>query len=260
MNHLNGKILAYLAIAFIQFLFQPLHAGSMDDWVTGTIDLTGADSTEKFYPVYFELEKHATNDEPLHSITIFRSNVHEDSLWAGSLIAHFKFHPNRYGHGPTFAESFIISHRNQFVGDFAATNRLANHTADRDGAGIVVWLRGGYTYLYRTPTVVINDYTISNSAEFLELRHEYNSQTQSIIKGESFGVIDEISPEITNNGYTGPRSEYLVDSLFTVYDEQGNIVSEEVSNVPQVYGTETVVDSIRLRKPSGDISMGVFGE
>ena len=156
-----------------------------------TLDLsteTTGFTSELYYPVLFNLAHSKHSDKPTHELTVFRSDVHRDNSWAGSLIANFKFHPNRYGNGSNFANAFIKQKNHAFVGNYIPSNT--------NGNGIIVWLKGGFTYDYwsteRISRVIFNNDGSGN----VFLKH----QTTGV--EELYATTVEANESISRNGYT----------------------------------------------------------
>merc|ERR1719498_998049 len=91
-------------------------------------------SKDKFYPLAFA---DGCWSDGRTEVMIHRTNVHTDSSWAGAMIFNIRFHATNWGHGADWWGTHYTYQKSGFVGNFKVPSI---------GAGVIIWLRGGYTY------------------------------------------------------------------------------------------------------------------
>ena len=102
---------------------------------------------DKFYPVVWQ-DANWEGHKPT-ILEIGRSDVHENSVWRGSLMCRVEFHATNYGHGSNYID---VTMRNA-IANFIAGWRDASL---RGSANVIIWLRGGgTTYHYSSPNASI---------------------------------------------------------------------------------------------------------
>ena len=95
-------------------------------------------STSVYYPVYFQ---DGDWNDGSFMLNIYRSNVHTDSDWAGSMMVQISSHSSCWGNGSEFLEYDVHTRSN-------AGSMIANIVRTYYVPGVVVWLQGGRTYYY----------------------------------------------------------------------------------------------------------------
>ncbi|WP_309380040.1 hypothetical protein [Cerasicoccus frondis] len=151
--------------------------------------LSGSSST--YYPVYFEMSGNggSPNNRPIQELIISQTGAASNSP-EFRLIAQFRFQPHGWGHGPRFAEMFIKTKSTNTATDYL----VADFQETTYAAGIVVWLQGGRSYSFSSPTY-ITEY-IENSDGAL------GGTTGEIIidNGETYSPRTDVADGIINNG------------------------------------------------------------
>ncbi|RKZ85018.1 MAG: hypothetical protein DRR19_16940 [Candidatus Parabeggiatoa sp. nov. 1] len=95
---------------------------------------------DKFYPIVFSDDGYYVHGTL--ELEIWRSSVHIDSSWRGSLLSRFTLRSYGWGHGAAFAYAEIHQSNNKFV---------ASYTDFHYTKQWIVWLRGGgTTYSWRS--------------------------------------------------------------------------------------------------------------
>lgn len=125
---------------------------------TGSFTIAGDANT--YYPVAFNDNGWDSNEVTI--LEIGRSSVHTDSQWNGSVMATFKFHVIRWGHGSNFVDADIKQYQpsaKYFIGGWQDITGTSN------GLYLIIWLRGAATYNYhsnypQTPLFTSNSLTI----------------------------------------------------------------------------------------------------
>jgi len=117
--------------------------GNVGNWNSFTVGGTSAN----YYPVQFR------NDAPGTSVSndlmIYRSNVHTNGSWFGTFFFKLSFHSTNWGNFGSQIEKIEYltgngSPYNDPVGD------VADGAAAGGGKDVIIWLRGGATYEWRT--------------------------------------------------------------------------------------------------------------
>lgn len=113
--------------------------------VTGSFQVKG-DAT-KFYPVTFI--DGGWNSNVATELEIGRSDIHVDVRWSGSLITKFRYHVSNYGHGTSFIDvdtrqTIAVVGYNKFIAGWRDVS------VNNGSASIIIWLRGGTTYNYKS--------------------------------------------------------------------------------------------------------------
>lgn len=109
----------------------------------GSFTVTGDQNT--YYPVAFSDNGWNYNEATI--LEIGRSSVHTDSQWNGSVMATFKFHVTRWGHGSNFVDADIKQNQpsaKYFIGGWQDITGTSN------GLYLIIWLRGAATYNFHS--------------------------------------------------------------------------------------------------------------
>jgi hypothetical protein len=145
----------FFIVIILQVLFSQLSAQ-----ISGNFIVNG--DFDKFYPVTFY--DGGWDNNTATELSIGRSDVHGNSTWRGSVIAHFRYHGTNWGH----ESSFIDADVKQFnVHNTTSPNTFIAGWEDASpgstSRAMVIWLRGGgTTYFYHSnyavsPTVYDNN-------------------------------------------------------------------------------------------------------
>ena len=113
--------------------------------VSGEFTVGGADTS--FYPVLFSADE---GESVSQELMIYRDNVHADANWKGSFYLKLSFHPSNYGH----FEMGAVEKVEYRTGKGTPYHDPVGDIQDGSTAGsqgLVVWLRGGGTYKWRSP-------------------------------------------------------------------------------------------------------------
>jgi hypothetical protein len=117
-----------LTILLLLFTLKSFSQQSGNLVVEGDID--------KYYPVVFS--DIAWTESKATELNLGRSDVHSNSPWRGSLIATFRCHTTRWGHGSRFVDADIQCSEPFIAGWKDAT--VSNITLNN-----IIWLKGGGT-------------------------------------------------------------------------------------------------------------------
>lgn len=99
-----------------------------------------------YYPVSFYDANWSLNIPT--DLTLGRSSVHTNTLWRGSLQAHFSFHTTNYGHGSQFIEADIKSYDHGINNIYSFIGGWQDVTWCNGDSRIIIWLKGGGTTYY----------------------------------------------------------------------------------------------------------------
>lgn len=116
-----------------------------------------------YYPVVFE--DHGWDKHQATIVELGRSDTHKDGNWSGTIIALFKFHTTRWGHGSSFIDADIkqtginSTSSNLFVAGWQ------DGTSANGSKNFIIWLRGNTTYMYnsnypQTPQIYTSTVTL----------------------------------------------------------------------------------------------------
>ncbi len=111
-------------------------------------------STSSFYPVKFGDK--GWNDGVLH-LEISRASVHADGSWQGALMSKLLCHSSSWGHGANMCYADYLAESQK--------NFIADYTTYPCTSDVAVWLRGGYTYWYRSNHPVTVDYSATAKSD-----------------------------------------------------------------------------------------------
>ena len=129
-------------LLLLQLLFTPPLLAQ-----TPSTSLTVGGDFDKFYPVVWQ-DANWNLVKPT-ILEIGRSDVHENSLWRGSLMCRFEFHTTNWGHGANFIDASIKSSYNNFIAGW-------KDASIQGSPYVIIWLRGGgTTYHYSSPNASI---------------------------------------------------------------------------------------------------------
>jgi hypothetical protein len=171
-----------LFILLLISLYPILHFGQSVD----TRNFTVGGDIEKFYPVVFSDMNWSYSSTDLE---ITRPSVHTNSSWRGSLIAKFRFHTTRWGHGSHFCDCDIKQNKKSFVADYHDATG-GNATFD-----FIIWLRGGgTTYTFRYLHSAIADPRVYDGEINALPFHESN--------GAQHSYRTEVNPDLNQYGKT----------------------------------------------------------
>ncbi|SES20091.1 hypothetical protein [Pedobacter rhizosphaerae] len=118
---------------------------------------------DKFYPVTFSDPNWDLNKPT--TISIGRSNVHEDQVWIGSVMADFTYHTSNWGHSSDFLDVNLYT-------AIGARFVIAGWARSYTMRNIIVWLKGGgLTYHINSPaSVAVTVYDgVQNALPFQEI-------------------------------------------------------------------------------------------
>lgn len=109
----------------------------------GSFTIGGDQNT--YYPVIFSDNGWNNNESTI--LELGRSSAHGDVSWNGSLMATFKFHVTRWGHGSGFVDADIKQHHpyeKKFIGGWQDITGTNNYLY------LIIWLRGAATYHFHS--------------------------------------------------------------------------------------------------------------
>ena len=113
-----------------------------------------------FYPVVFQ--DVGWDYAEATKLSIGRSSTHLDGSWRGSLLASFKVHVSRWGHGSNFIDADIKQHTPN-TKTFIAGWQDASYS--NNDLNFIIWLRGNTTYYFssnygQAPSITIGSVTL----------------------------------------------------------------------------------------------------
>ena len=164
----------------------------------GSFTVTGDQNT--YYPVAFS--DNGWNYNEVTILEIGRSSVHADSQWNGSVMATFKFHVTRWGHGSNFVDADIKQNQpsaKYFIGGWQDITGTSN------GLYLIIWLRGAATYNYhsnypQTPLFTNSSLTIEG------VSYPSKAQTESYVNPSGISLARNI-------WVTGSQSNYFKSNV-----------------------------------------------
>ncbi|SHK78628.1 hypothetical protein SAMN05444266_101138 [Chitinophaga jiangningensis] len=133
------KFAGSIVAAIVVLLTMSLSANAQ---VTGSFNVHG--DFDKFYPVQFNDCNWDANKSTL--LEIGRSSAHLNGDWHGSLMAKFRYHVTKWGHGSNFIDAEINQENYSAAKPFVAGYEDCSGTSNN--AVIVIWLRGNSTYYF----------------------------------------------------------------------------------------------------------------
>jgi len=149
---------------------------------------------DTFYPVIFSDTDWSNR---VTDVDIYRTSVHKDARWRGSIVANFKFHTKHWGHRSHFIEADIKQYRREFVAGWH------DATTKNTSSDVVIWFRGGgTTYYYRANGVMaqpqVFDTTIfyesypghSNGTD--QLPHPPKTSVDSYVNGNGLSLGNDL--------------------------------------------------------------------
>lgn len=192
---------------------------------SGSITVHG--DFDKFYPVTWQ-DGNWHNKVPT-TLKIGRPDVHENSVWRGSLIASFEYHVTNWGNGANSIKSAMTSNRVYFIAGWMDGSGWNNDNK------IIIWLRGGgTTYSYQAdaqvmPAVYDN---IQNTLPYQETNGPAHSYKVSIdpyvnTSGESFPLTAYFNGDGTNH-FKGNLGLGTTDTKGHKLAVAGSVVAESV--------------------------------
>jgi hypothetical protein len=165
---------------------------------SGSFTVGGNENT--FYPVSFD-----DGGWEYHEATVLnlgRSNIHENELWHGSMIAQLKFHTTRWGHSSDFIDADIKQYRGNAQIFIAGWQ---DATLENGLFKIVIWLRGATTYHY---TCNYPQNPVFNNGSLTVGSNTYSVKTAVDAYVNSFG------PTYANNIWVaGNKPSYFAGNL-----------------------------------------------
>jgi hypothetical protein len=146
--------------------------------VNGSFNVNG--DFDKFYPVSFY--DGGWDSSTATELSIGRSNVHTNSTWRGSVIAHFRYHCTDWGNQANFIDADVkqfdvynTTTPNTFI---AGWQDASEGSAVRT---IVIWLRGGGTTYFYHSTYTVSPTIYDNNQHSLpyvpDLGHSFTYKT-----------------------------------------------------------------------------------
>lgn len=202
-------------------------AGGSDGYVAGRMDVAGdlsaatvdallwsneftvGGSINTFYPIIF-----VDNDwgAGAADLEITRGDAHRDAPSLGSMIARFRFHNPRLGHGSNFAELYQYEYSGSQSQGF-----IADYTANAYSNEFIVWLRGGnvtYRYRSRANRVRPSDVTAADiKGSFNSTQHDSRTTVATgVIQGTQMAA--DPATGVQNITPTAGSGYGLTDSLF----------------------------------------------
>ena len=133
----------------------------VNGYVNAQAHITTADSfflrgdADKYYAVTFSDKD--WNKGPAE-FQIFRSSVHTDKKWKGSMNIRIKWHASAWGHGSNYIEYDYRTYKNDFVADIKEYPFMCT---------LMVWLKGNTLYYYRS---------FNNRVELIEILGTNNEE------------------------------------------------------------------------------------
>ncbi|PUZ23919.1 hypothetical protein GA0116948_1083 [Chitinophaga costaii] len=186
----------WFALAFVLLSGSPLFAQ-----VYGNFHVGG--TTDTFYPVVFNDVLWGTSVAT--ELQLGRADTHTDassSIWAGTLIARFRFHVTNWGNGSSFCNAEIfqtvgtgVGFTNVFIANWLDISSV-------DGAKrFMVYLRGGTTYFYTAPAGAAAPVLYDGVANALPL---------TLSNGTAFNVLTAPSATVNQSGLTSSGTAYYL--------------------------------------------------
>ena len=165
---------------------------------SGSFTIAGDQNT--YYPVAFS--DNGWNSNEVTVLELGRSSAHGDSQWNGSVMATFKFHVTRWGHGSNFVDADIKQNQpsaKYFIGGWQDITGTSN------GLYLIIWLRGAATYNYhsnypQTPLFTNSSLTIEG------VSYPSKAQTESYVNPSGISLARNI-------WVTGSQSNYFKSNV-----------------------------------------------
>jgi len=192
-----------------------------------------------YYPVLFNV-KGMMGEAGMGKLTIYRPNIHDNAMWAGTFHAEIEFIPSVWGNNDTkFAGvKYILGKGNEYRDPIAD---IVDGTTESSGSQLVIWIKGGATYYWSATNnsiVSIADANeagtskTSSSGQILPIKTE---QSAFILKAKNNIHYSSIGVSTDYGGYFGSNVGIGTTNPDQKLTVKGKIHAEEVIidlNVP----------------------------
>ncbi len=201
LNKRNQDSIAFHQSFITNNSFDDVKTPSLRSTATSNVgSFTVAGDQNTYYPVAFS--DNGWNYNEVTILEIGRSSVHADSQWNGSVMATFKFHVTRWGHGSNFVDADIKQNQpsaKYFIGGWQDITGTSN------GLYLIIWLRGAATYNYhsnypQTPLFTNSSLTIEG------VSYPSKAQTESYVNPSGISLARNI-------WVTGSQSNYFKSNV-----------------------------------------------
>lgn len=201
LNKKNQDSIAFHQSFITNNSFDDVKTPSLRSTATSNVgNFTIAGDQNTYYPVAFS--DNGWNYNEVTILEIGRSSVHTDSQWNGSVMATFKFHVTRWGHGSNFVDADIKQNQpsaKYFIGGWQDITGTSN------GLYLIIWLRGAATYNYhsnypQTPLFTNSSLTIEG------VSYPSKAQTESYVNPSGISLARNI-------WVTGSQSNYFKSNV-----------------------------------------------